>query len=252
MIATRRALLAGAGAGLIAGPLMAQDRNALPLALNGAWRQGGYAFGRTAPGALVFVDGEALTTASAAGLFVIGFDRDAGPAVRIEVRSVDGARSARRALDIAPYAFPSSRVNGLPPSTVEPSDPALLARIQQEIALKTEGFASRIDADDFRDGFVWPLDSYRISSAWARPAHPERHARPAALRHRPGGAARDRDPRARRRPHRLRPPRHAFRGRPDPDRPRSGADHLLSASVAAGRAAGPARAARRSRWAASA
>ena len=63
MIATRRAVLAGAGAGLIAGPLRAQDRNAMPLALNGAWRQGGYALGRTAPGALVFVDGEALTTA---------------------------------------------------------------------------------------------------------------------------------------------------------------------------------------------
>ena len=84
MIATRRAVLAGAGAGLIAGPLRAQDRNAMPLALNGAWRQGGYALGRTAPGALVFVDGEALTTASAAGLFVIGFDRDAGPGARIE------------------------------------------------------------------------------------------------------------------------------------------------------------------------
>ena len=94
MIATRRAVLAGAGAGLIAGPLSAQERNALPLALNGAWRQGGYALGRTAPGALVFVDGEALTTASAAGLFVIGFDRDAGPGARIEVRSADGARSA--------------------------------------------------------------------------------------------------------------------------------------------------------------
>ena len=246
MIATRRAVLAGAGAGLIAGPLSAQDRNALPLALNGAWRQGGYALGRTAPGALVFVDGEALTTASAAGLFVIGFDRDAGPGARIEVRSADGARSARRALDIAPYAFPSTSVNGLPPSTVEPSDPALLARIQREIALKTEGFASRIDADDFKDGFVWPLDSYRVSSAWGAqrilngtPARPHYGIDLAA----PQGSV-IRAPR--RRPHRLRPPRHAFRGRPDPDRPRPGADHLLSAPVAAGRAAGPARAARRS------
>ena len=52
---------------------MAEDRNALPLALNGAWRQGGYAFGRTAPRALIFVDGEALTHASARGLFIVGF-----------------------------------------------------------------------------------------------------------------------------------------------------------------------------------
>ncbi|WP_295166414.1 M23 family metallopeptidase [uncultured Brevundimonas sp.] len=164
MIPSRRALLTGAGASLIAAPLMAEDRNALPLALNGAWCQGGYAFGRTAPRALIFVDGEALTTASAAGLFVIGFDRDAGPTTQVEARS--GERIARRTLDIAPYAFPSTSVDGLPPSTVEPSDPALLARIQQEIALKTEGFASRIDADDFKDGFVWPLEIYRVSSAW--------------------------------------------------------------------------------------
>lgn len=161
MIPSRRALLTGAGASLIAAPLVApvaaQDRNALPLALNGAWRQGGYAFGRTTPRALIFVDGEALTTASAAGLFVVGFDRDAAASVQIEARA-DG-RSARRTLDIAPYAFPSTTVNGLPPSTVEPSDPALLARIQQEIALKTEGFASRIDADDFKDGFIWPLET---------------------------------------------------------------------------------------------
>ena len=166
MIPSRRALLTGAGASLIAAPLVApvaaQDRNALPL--NGAWRQGGYAFGRTAPRALIFVDGEALTTASTAGLFVIGFDRDAGPTTQIEARS--GDRSARRTLDIAPYAFPSTSVNGLPPSTVEPSDPALLARIQQEIALKTEGFASRIDADHFRDGFDWPLEGFRVTSRW--------------------------------------------------------------------------------------
>ena len=86
MIPSRRALLTGAGASLIAAPLMAEDRNALPLVMNGAWRQGGYAFGRTAPRALIFIDGEALTTASAAGLFVIGFDRDASASVQIEAR----------------------------------------------------------------------------------------------------------------------------------------------------------------------
>ena len=27
-------------------------------------------------------------------------------------------------------------------------------------------FASRADADDFRSGFAWPLDSYRVTSRW--------------------------------------------------------------------------------------
>jgi murein DD-endopeptidase MepM/ murein hydrolase activator NlpD len=136
----------------------------LDLALNGAWRQGGYALGRTEPRALIFMDGEALSTASADGLFVVGFDRDAPAAAEIAVRS--GDRTTRRVLDIAPHDFPSTRVDGLPPATVEPSDPDLLARIQQELALKTEAFASDAEADDFRDGFIWPLEAYRISSEW--------------------------------------------------------------------------------------
>ncbi|MDQ1155612.1 M23 family metallopeptidase [Brevundimonas sp. SORGH_AS_0993] len=166
MIPSRRAVIGGLGASVAlpaAAGAVPQGR-ALSLTLNGAWRQGGYAFGRTTPGAMILVDGEALTVASSSGLFVVGFDRDAGPRAEIEART--GAGSARQALDIAPYAFPSTRIDGLPPATVEPSDPALLDRIRQEAALKAEGFASRAETDDFRDGFIWPLETYRVSSAW--------------------------------------------------------------------------------------
>jgi murein DD-endopeptidase MepM/ murein hydrolase activator NlpD len=69
-------------------------------------------------------------------------------------------------LAVAPGTFPSTTVNGLPPATVEPSDPALLARIREEVLLKTEGFASRTDADGFHDSFVWPLESFRVTSRW--------------------------------------------------------------------------------------
>lgn len=162
MIPSRRGLILGAGAASLAGPAFAQSGDG--LALDGRFVQGGFAMGRAAPRAMVFVNGEALATASAAGLFIVGFDRDAPPYVDIEVR--DRSRVARRTLTIAPGSFPSTRINGLPQSTVEPSDPALLARIQAEIALKTEGFASRADADDFQSGFSWPLDSYRVTSRW--------------------------------------------------------------------------------------
>lgn len=148
---------------MIARPVLAQGTSG--LALNGEWRQGGFAFGRTWPRALIFVDGEALTAASEAGLFVVGFDRDAPSSVQIEARGTSG-QSARRTLDIAPGSFPSTSVNGLPQSTVEPTDPELLARIQHEVLLKTEAFASRAVADDFRDGFDWPLASYRVTSQW--------------------------------------------------------------------------------------
>ncbi|MBI2261074.1 MAG: M23 family metallopeptidase [Caulobacterales bacterium] len=161
MIPDRRALLAGAAALAAAGPGRSQAND---LALTGRFVQGGHALGRTWPRALVFVDGEALTAASADGAFVAGFDRDAPASVEIEVRA-DG-RSARRTLTIAPGDFDITRVDGLPPATVAPSDPALLRRIAREAELKTEAFASRLDADHFRNGFVWPLEAFRVSSRW--------------------------------------------------------------------------------------
>lgn len=158
----RRGVILGSGAVAAAGPGRAQDEAGLTL--TGRFVQGGHALGRTWPRALIFVDGESLTAASAGGAFVIGFDRDAPASVQIEARLAD--RSVRRTLDIARGRFPTTHVSGLPPETVEPSDPELLARIQREIVLKTEGFASRIDADHFRDGFDWPLESFRVTSRW--------------------------------------------------------------------------------------
>ena len=76
----RRPLLLGFGAALATPRMLgasAPAQGAVDLVLNGAWRQGGYALGRTEPRALILVDGEALSTASTDGLFIVGFDRDA-------------------------------------------------------------------------------------------------------------------------------------------------------------------------------
>jgi murein DD-endopeptidase MepM/ murein hydrolase activator NlpD len=162
VILNRRGVITGSGALLAAGSARAQDDP--DLTLTGRFVQGGHALGRTWPRALIFVDGESLTAASADGRFIIGFDRDARGSIQIEAR-LDG-RVARRTLDVAGGSFPSTRINGLPPSTVAPSDPELLARIRREVVLKTEGFASRIDADHFHDGFDWPLERFRVSSRW--------------------------------------------------------------------------------------
>ncbi|MBU1538781.1 MAG: M23 family metallopeptidase [Alphaproteobacteria bacterium] len=162
MILNRRGVITGSGALLAAGAARAQDDP--DLTLTGRFVQGGHALGRTWPRALIFIDGESLTAASADGRFIIGFDRDAPGSIQIEAR-LDG-RVARRTLDVAGGRFPSTRINGLPPSTVAPSDPELLARIRREVVLKTEGFASRIDADHFHDGFDWPLEGFRVSSRW--------------------------------------------------------------------------------------
>lgn len=164
MISSRRDLILGAGGALLTTGLMAGPASPAPrspdLSLDGKLVQGGFAFGRTAPDATVSVDGESLTQASRTGLFVVGFDRDAAASTTV---AADGAT---RTLEVAPGTFPSSRIDGLPPSTVEPSDPELLARIQRELALKTAAFESCADTEDFAQGFVWPLETYRISSLW--------------------------------------------------------------------------------------
>lgn len=162
MILNRRRVVLGSSALLAAGAAQTQEDDGLTL--TGRFVQGGHAIGRTWPRALIFIDGESLTAASSDGSFIVGFDRDAAGSVQIEARL--GARSARRTLDIARGRFPRTSINGLPPSTVEPSDPELLARIQREVAIKTEGFASRTDADHFRDGFDWPLEGFRVTSRW--------------------------------------------------------------------------------------
>ena len=130
--------------------------------LAGRYQQGGFALGRTAPRALLFVDGVSVGQASQQGLFVIGFDRDSPAAATLSVRTTDGEFA--RQIAIAPGHFDIQRINGLPNDQVEPSDPVLLARIKAEAQRKAVGFASNVDADNFRDGFALPVAGARLSA----------------------------------------------------------------------------------------
>jgi murein DD-endopeptidase MepM/ murein hydrolase activator NlpD len=153
----RRGLLAG-GLALAASPALAAPL----LKLNGRYRQGGMAIGRTLPRAAIFVDNQPVGQASANGLFVIGFDRDSGPGCALRVETEQGPAS--RLLSIAPGDFDIQRIDGLPDNQVDNFPPDLLARIQAEAARKKIGFASQADLDDFRTGFRPPLAKYRLSA----------------------------------------------------------------------------------------
>jgi len=132
------------------------------LALDGRYQQGGFAFGRTSPRAALAIDGVGVGQASRNGLFVIGFDRDSAPIARLDVANGGGDSSQQIAIE--PGNFDIQRIDGLPNDQVAPTDPELLARIKAEAARKAAGFASNVDADDFKDGFVLPVQGARLSA----------------------------------------------------------------------------------------
>ena len=156
---TRRATLTALAAAALARPALAAPP---PLALQGTFTQGGFAIGRTTPRAQVLLDGQDAGQASAKGLFIIGFDRDAAPAADLVVRSQGG--QAQRTLAIGKVDYDIQRIDGLPQDEVEPTDPALLARISLEAKRKAAGFASLADDDSFRTGFVLPVQGARLSA----------------------------------------------------------------------------------------
>ena len=160
---TRRTTVAGGFATSLAGVASAADCAAPDdFRYGGKLQQAGFLVGRTAPRAEVLVNGEKVGEASAGGVFLVGFDRDEPDMATVAVRH--GGAEARRAVAIAKGVFDIQRINGLKEDQVSPSDPALLARIAVETERKAKAFASRDDADSFKDGFDWPVMAKRISA----------------------------------------------------------------------------------------
>jgi len=133
------------------------------FACEGALTQGGVALCRAAPGAEIFIEGEAVGRADAQGWAVIGFTRESPQSLRVEARH-DG-RAEEITLAIADREFDVQRVDGLPPQTVTPTEPEVLERIRREAALKNAAFASVAPGAGFLDGFILPVDGI-VSGHW--------------------------------------------------------------------------------------
>jgi len=136
----------------------------LSLRCAGAFTQGGLAVCRTLPNAAVSLDGLAVGAADAEGWIVLGFTREHGARTEIGARA-NGATVSER-YDVTPRAFDIQRIDGLPQNTVTPTDPAVLARIQRETALKQAGFQSAANIEGFLDGFIRPVEGGRVSGTW--------------------------------------------------------------------------------------
>jgi murein DD-endopeptidase MepM/ murein hydrolase activator NlpD len=147
-------------------PEPAQPPAPTSLSLNcaGAFTQGGVVLCRTVPGAQLTIDGADAGGADRDGWAVIGFTRDHGASARVQA-NVQGAVVAET-YEIAPRQFDIQRVDGLPPQTVTPTDPAVIARIQREAALKREGWDSFAPIQGWLDGFIRPVEGGRVSGTW--------------------------------------------------------------------------------------
>lgn len=142
--------------------LLAGSAGAHDLELKGRFVQGGLVQGQTVPGARVKVDGSPVRV-SGDGLFLVGFDRDEGSQVELEVWTPDGEHR-EQVIEVEPREYEIQRVDGLPPKKVTP--PAQdLERIRQEAKLVAK--ARELDAPrtDFAAGFVWPATG-RISGVY--------------------------------------------------------------------------------------
>jgi murein DD-endopeptidase MepM/ murein hydrolase activator NlpD len=132
------------------------------LEMKGAWIQGGVIIGRTVPSAQLKLNGESVRV-SPEGRFVFGFGRDAVLDNQLEIRWPDGIKELRR-LTVKPRHYKIQRIDGLPPTKVNP--PAeIMERIQQESAQVAQARDQNTDIAYFSSGFVWPLQG-RISGVY--------------------------------------------------------------------------------------
>ena len=94
------------------------------------------------------------------GRFVFGVARDAKGTVPVAITLANGAKRTLE-LDITPRDWPIERVNGVPPTTVNPP-PAIAARIAAEQARVTAARRRDDPREDFLARFVWPVEG-RVS-----------------------------------------------------------------------------------------
>lgn len=123
------------------------------LELKGDLVQGGMVIGRVEPGSRVWLD-KRLLKLSDAGVFVVGFGRDAGARAELTVER-QGSRSSR-SLSIARRDYVTQRINGISQSISNPSAEAL-ARIRREAIEVRAARKHQFDRMDFAGEFQWPL-----------------------------------------------------------------------------------------------
>lgn len=139
-------------------PRRAPDR--LSFSYSGSMVQGGIVIGIAPAGtSLLTFNGESVPVA-ADGRFLIGFDRDAGPAAAL-VATLDDGRAVRETLTVAPRGWDISRLGTLP---MIPVPQPQFARLRPaELAQINAARRIQSDSQGWRQTFLWPATG-RIST----------------------------------------------------------------------------------------
>jgi len=146
----------------VSGLLLALSATANTFELTGELKQGALLRGLTSPGATVLHDGEPIRV-SPAGVFLIGFHRDAAVDSILQVRFPDGTEQTQP-LAIESRRYNIERIDGLAPKKVTPPK-EVLDRIAREVALVKQARKRDDTRTDFLTGFKWPLIG-RISGVY--------------------------------------------------------------------------------------
>jgi Peptidase family M23 len=125
------------------------------LEFNGALEQGGFIWGKVAPGSAVRLDGQQLDVLEDGTTFA-GFGRDAPSTAELVV---SGPMPCSQTLQVASRKYNIQRVEGVPQETVTPP-PEQLARIRREATLVANARAPSLQRPDLIEGvlagFTWP------------------------------------------------------------------------------------------------
>lgn len=121
--------------------------------------QGAMVIGKVPAGSTVRYAGRELRVSSY-GSVVFGIGRDEKGPLQVQVQRPDGGSEAA-SISVTPRDWPTERVNGVPPKTVNPP-PAIAERIAREQAQVTEARRRDDNRTDFTQTFIWPVQG-RIS-----------------------------------------------------------------------------------------
>ncbi|GAA4354553.1 M23 family metallopeptidase [Kangiella marina] len=132
---------------------LAQAQEPLLLSLKGDLTQGGLVVGQTVKGAKVTFDDTSLEV-SPEGYFVFGFHRDMPETAALTVEK--GDKKEVQKLFIRKRDYNIERIDGLPPSKVNPMKPEVLKRIREEGALVASARKNSSRDMFFMQDFIWP------------------------------------------------------------------------------------------------